>query len=278
MKRYFIHVAILGAAGFFTACNSSAPAEQETTPKEENTVINDSTAFGSLESNGVKLTEVKSPEFPDAKLAINSPAEGAVLLEGDIPFSFTVTGEKYKLGSQTGDANTKNCANSEKGQHIHLILNNEPYSAHYEAEFNQNLEAGSYTALAFLSRSYHESLKHEGAATLTQFAIGDTKLDSIDLEAEHLFYSRPKGSYEGEDINNVMLDFYLINTSISEGGNYVAVTIDGSAEFKITKWVPYFMEGLTVGEHTIKIQLMDKDGHPIEGPFNTEERTFSLVQ
>ena len=279
MKQHFIHLAILGAAALFTACNSSAPAEHDTTPtEEENTVINDSTALSGLENNGIKLTEVKSPEFPSAKLAINSPADGAVLLEGNVPFSFAVTGDKYKLSEQTGDANTKNCANSAKGQHIHLILNNEPYSAHYEAEFNKELQPGSYTALAFLSRSYHESLKHEDAYTLTQFAIGDTQVDSIDLKAEHLFYSRPKGSYEGEDINNVMLDFYLVNTSISEGGNYVAVTIDNSAEFKITKWVPYFMEGLSVGEHTIKIQLMDKDGSYIEGPFNTEERTFTLVQ
>ncbi len=71
MKRHFIHLAILGAAAFFTACNSSAPVEQETTPtEEENTVINDSTALGALENNGIKLTEVKSPEFPMLNLQL----------------------------------------------------------------------------------------------------------------------------------------------------------------------------------------------------------------
>lgn len=278
MKRHFIHAAILGTAALFASCSSPAPVEQETTPKEENTIVNDSTALVTLENNGIKLTEVKSPEFPDAKLTLKTPASGSVQQAGEVPFSFSISGDEYKLGAQTNDAETKNCANASKGQHIHLILNNEPYSAHYEADFKKELEDGSYTALSFISRSYHESLKHDGAATLTQFTVGGAELEPIDLEAQHLFYSRPKGSYEGEDISKVMLDFYLINTTIGEDGNYVAVSIDDAAEFKITKWVPYFMEGLTVGDHTIKIQLMDKDGAPIEGPFNTEERTFSLVQ
>lgn len=279
MKRHFIHLAIVATAISFAACNSTTPAEQQTPPvEEENTIINDSTAVVILENNGIKLTEVVSPEFPDAQLTLTTPSNGSDVAAGEVPFSFTVESASYQLGAQTADADIKSCANSSKGQHIHLILNNQPYSAHYESTFTQALEPGSYTALAFISRSYHESLKHQGAATLSQFTVGGAVLEPIDLEAPHLFYSRPKGSYEGEDINKVMLDFYLINTHISEEGNYVAVSIDDAAVFKITKWAPYFMEGLTVGEHTIKIQLMDKNDNPIEGPFNTEERAFSLVQ
>lgn len=286
MKRQLIHLSILASGIFLYSCTGSAPADSETTPTEdtapsipkEETEINDSTAFAILENNGITLTEVSSPKFPDAQLSLNTPIEGEALDAGEIGFEFNIESESYVLGSQTDDAETKGCANSGKGQHIHLILNNEPYSAHYESSFTKELDAGSYVALAFISRSYHESLKHDGAAVLTQFTVGGAEAEEFDMEAEHLFYSRPKGNYEGEAVDKVMLDFYLVNTIISSEGNYVEVIIDGNTTFNITKWVPYFMKGLEVGDHTIKITLMDKEGTPIEGPFNTEERTFTLTK
>ena len=72
-------------------------------------------------------------------------------------FGFEVT--NYELGVQTEDATTRGIANSGKGQHIHFILNNGPYSAHYESVFSKSLNVGNYVMLAFLSRSYHESIK-----------------------------------------------------------------------------------------------------------------------
>lgn len=280
MKRQVINLSLAFLSLFWISCNPT-PKPQDVSPeepqKEEETIINDSTAIVSLENNGVKLTEVKSPEFADTKLSLNSPGGGASLEEGAVAFSFNVEGGNYVLGSQTSDAEVKGCSNSDKGQHIHLILNNEPYSAHYEAGFEKELEEGSYVALAFISRSYHESLKHEGAAVLSQFSVGGAEIEDFDLEGEHLFYSRPKGNYGGEAVNKVMLDFYLVNTQIAEGGNYVQVTIDDETTFKIVKWAPYFMEGLSLGDHKIKIELMNADGINIEGPFNVEERTFSLI-
>ena len=49
--------------------------------------------------------------------------------------------------------------------------------------------------LAFLSRSYHESVKNPNAFFLTQIGEGE----KIDLTKEFLFYSRPKGVYKGKD-------------------------------------------------------------------------------
>lgn len=280
MKRQVINLSLAFSAFVWMACDPTPKTPIEEQPKEEpkeETIINDSTALAVLESNGITLTEVKSPEFPETKLGLTEPEGGSSLEEGIIPFSFSVEGGEYTLGTQTEDAEVKGCSNSGKGQHIHLILNNEPYSAHYEPEFEKELDAGSYVALAFISRSYHESLKHDGAAVLTQFSVGGAEVEDFDLSGEHLFYSRPKGSYEGEAVNKVMLDFYLVNTQISEEGNFVQVTLDGETVFKITKWVPYFMEGLALGDHTIKIELMNAEGNAVEGPFNVEERTFTLV-
>jgi len=73
-----------------------------------------------------------------------------------------------------------------------------------------------------------------------------------------------------------LLDFYLINCTLSDKGYKVKATIDG-AEFILTKWEPYFIEGLPLGEHTIKLQLLDKNNKVVETEYNGTERKIKLL-
>ncbi|OWY22899.1 hypothetical protein BVG80_09840 [Sphingobacteriales bacterium TSM_CSM] len=229
-----------------------------------------------MTNNGITLTPVtNSPEFADARLQLKAPADKAMLKDTTVKFDFDV--ENYQLGSQTPDAAQKMCANSDKGQHLHIILNNEPYLAYYESEFTKGLPEGNYTLLSFLSRSYHESLKHKGAATISTFTVGKPKTKSdFDVNGQHLFYSRPKGEYIGEaNIKKILLDFYLLNCNLAPDGNKVLAKINNST-FSLTKWQPYFIEGLPEGETTISLQLTDKDGKAVPGPYNSVTRTIKL--
>lgn len=216
-----------------------------------------------------------SPSFPDAQLTKSDlsiePSDSTFTLN----YSFDVAG--YELGIQTEDAATRGIANSGKGQHIHYIVNNGPYAAHYMADVPDELEAGNYTVLAFLSRSYHESVKSPGAYHIENITVGDVEAEGADLEAPHLFYSRPKGTYKGADTEKVMVDFYLLNTELSEEGNKVRVTINGNA-FTVDVWAPHYIENLPMGENTIKLELIDAEGNLIEGPFNSVERTITLAE
>ena len=124
--------------------------------------------------------------------------------------------------------------------------------------------------LAFLSRSYHESVKNKNAFILTQ--VGEKK---VDLDKELLFYSRPKGTYRGSDTEKLLLDFYLVNTEISANGNKVRATIQDK-EFIIDEWAPYYIEGLSKGEVKIKLELIDSFGNLINSPFNPSERIVTL--
>ena len=178
--------------------------------------------------------------------------------------------DEYELGLQTLKDFRYTLANSAKGQHIHFIVNNDPYSAHYNEKFSKKLEGDSNVILAFLSRSYHESVKNKNAFVLTQ--LGEQK---IDLDNEFLFYSRPKGTYKGADTEKLLLDFYLINTEISADGNKVRATIQDK-EFIIDEWAPYYIEGLAKGEVKIKLELIDYSGNLIDTPFNPSERTVTL--
>jgi len=121
-----------------------------------------------------------------------------------------------------------------------------------------------------LSRSYHESVKNKDAYILTQVGESD-----IDLENEFLFYSRPKGTYKGADTENLLLDFYLVNTEISKNGNKVRATIQDT-EFIIDEWAPYYIEGLPKGEINIKLELIDSSGNLIKTPFNPSIRNVIL--
>lgn len=281
MKKLF-YISITLFSFLWTACSSSTDSKStpdQEIPSKDDQMINDSTSLV-LTNGSIKLTEVVgSPEFPDSKLSILSPAINSNEEVGAVNFNFKIDGGKYELGSQSVDAHSKGCSNSDKGQHIHLILNNAPYQASYTTDFDsKELEAGNYVALAFISRSYHESLKHKGAYALTQFKVGEEEMDEIDLDAPHLFYSRPKGDYKEGDTENIMLDFYLVNTEIKENGNYVQVTFNNETEFKIKKWAPYFVQGLPLGTNTVKIELYNEKGEFIEGPFNSETRSFNLLK
>lgn len=220
------------------------------------------------------LTEITSPEFADASLGIKNVEEGAKLEAGTFKFEFEVA--NYELGAQTEDAAEKGLANSPKGQHIHFILNNDPYSAHYEPMAEKELPEGKHVLLAFLSRSYHESVKN--AFLVRSFQVGESEEGvDFDPEAKHLFYSRPKGEYKGADTEKLLLDFFLVNITLSEDGDKVRATINGE-EHIITKWAPYVIEGLEKGELTVKLELIDAEGNVIPGPFNTVERTVTLSE
>jgi len=90
-----------------------------------------------------------------------------------------------------------------------------------------------------------------------------------------LFYSRPKGEYNGIETDAVLLDFYLVNCDLSPKGYKVLANINGT-EFIITKWCGYFMEGLPMGENTVKLTLLDKNNKQVESPYSYSERKFTL--
>ena len=227
--------------------------------------------FCSCVQSKIFLYEVEgSEEFPNSSLTINEiKSEGS-----DFLFDFNI--DNYELGSQTSKNFKYNLANSDKGQHIHFILNNGPYSAHYESSFTKKIEGDSNILLAFLSRSYHESVKNPNAYVIQEIGGGE----NIDLNQEFLFYSRPKGTYEGLDTEKLLLDFYLVNTELSPDGNKVRLTITQNGLIvhytTLDRWVPYYIEGLEKGEVKIKLELINAEGNLVDTKFNPSERTITL--
>lgn len=222
----------------------------------------------SFSCNNPKQISITKVEGSAPYLNSSLSLEEIKIDENDYTFSFDVS--DYTLGMQSIKDFNYTLANSKKGQHIHFIVNNGPYSAHYSESFTKKLDEKNNIILAFLSRSYHESVKNSNAYVLTQ--IGNEK---IDLTDEFLFYSRPKGTYKGVDTEKLLLDFYLVNTNLSSTGNKVKATIQDT-EFIIEEWAPYYIEGLPKGEIKIKLELIDASGNLIDSPFNPSNRTVIL--
>lgn len=218
-----------------------------------------------------------SPEYKTASFELKSPDTSKQLPSGEVNFEFDV--QNYELGAQTKGPNASLLANSGKGQHIHFILNNQPYSAHYESTFVKEIPNGTHHLVAFLSRSFHESVKNENSVVVKQLQVGENDKDAkgLDMNSPTLIYSRPKGKYVGKDTENILLDFFVLNTTLSEDSNKVRATINDE-EFMITEWVPHIIKGLPMGEVIIKLELLDAKGSLIPGPFNEVTRTVNLEE
>ncbi|MEN0003965.1 MAG: hypothetical protein AAF798_07475 [Bacteroidota bacterium] len=256
---------LLLLALFFTACQNAATdqsSESEATteaPAEEAPAEKKYTLTPFAPSTAYQDAEITSMEYTDGK------------------FAFGIGGEGYELGTQTPDAAQKMCANSAKGQHIHLIVNNGPYAAKYVPEFEHDLPDGEHHLLAFLSRSYHESIKSPTAFVAQQIAVENKAITlAEDITTPMLFYSRPKGTYVGADTEKVMLDFYLVNAKL--GDNYMVKAEINGEEHMLDTWQPYYVEGMPMGENTIKLTLLDKEGNAADVPLNPVERTFTLKE
>jgi hypothetical protein len=218
-----------------------------------------------------------------------------------------------------------------KGNHIHVILDNQPYEAYYE--LNQpfelrNVSEGKHTLRVFPSRPWHESYKNKGAFQMVDFtvkgggdaskptttrdgqvmasptkspaakpeasraatpgssptparegkAMASSNAGEVDLTKPLLTYSRPKGEYTGAEADPIMIDFWLLNANL--GADYrVRYTIDGGTPGFIDTWEPIWLTGWTSGKHTVKLELVDKNGQVVEnGGYNTTTREFSIVK
>ena len=250
-------------------------------------------------------------------LAIVSPAKNATINGSTVEVKLTLSGDLKGYMPHKDPA-------TGKGNHIHVILDNQPYEAYYE--LNQpfqlrNVTEGKHTLRVFPSRPWHESYKNAGAFQIVEFTVkggGDaskptttkdgqtmasptkspaasasptpgregkdmakSNAGDLDLTKPLLTYSRPKGEYSGADADPIMIDFWLVNASLqSQAGDYrVRYTIDGGEPGFIDVWDPIWLTGWTSGKHTVKLELIDKNGQVVEnGGYNSTTREISIVK
>lgn len=197
-------------------------------------------------------------------LKILEPKEGEVLADGE---KVTV---KFKLENYHLEVG---------GNHIHFIMDNQPYTAHYDENkpiVFEKLAPGTHVISAFPSRPWHVAWKNKDAFAVVTFHVQkkDAKAP-LDYQKPYITFSRPKGVYEGNAAKFILLDYWLVGADLTPGGYKVRYTLDGK-EFYMYHWIPVWWKGLSPGEHKVVLELLDKDGKVVDNGWNRTERTFTV--
>ncbi|HEX8736425.1 MAG TPA: hypothetical protein VF721_13940, partial [Pyrinomonadaceae bacterium] len=102
-------------------------------------------------------------------LKIVAPADGSTLSSSTVKVKLNLSGDLK------GYKPMKDMA-TQMGNHIHVILDNQPYEAYYnlDQEFElRNVANGEHTLRVFPSRPWHESYKNEGAFQMVKFTVAN---------------------------------------------------------------------------------------------------------
>jgi hypothetical protein len=182
------------------------------------------------------------------------------------------------------------------GQHVHVILDDEPYLAIYDVSKPVQLDVktpGTHVVRAFPSAGpadakgakWHESRKNAGAFAWVRFHVKEKGGPLADFDGKRplLTYSRPKGEYKLDGPDKalefpLLVDFYLNNVSLERGGYRVRMTLDGGTPVVYTEWKPQTIApDPAPGDHTVLLELIDRDDNVVEGPFNKTERKIKVT-
>src|SRR5882724_6702025 len=160
--------AIVTFALLFASCSAGNSDNASTTATS--TVTPPSTQTLTVVPRPQKILDMMKArgEQDEAKpvLKIISPAKNAVINGSTVDVKLELSGDlKGYLPHKEANG---------KGNHIHVILDNQPYEAYYE--LNQpfelrNVSEGKHTLRVFPSRPWHESYKNEGAFQMVEFTV-----------------------------------------------------------------------------------------------------------
>lgn len=316
-------IALLSLSAAFTACET-APANRNTTTNTNaaNTTVNTNASASpapqtlSEVAQPQRITDMVAQRGEQDKAAptlrVVEPRDGATVNSSTVKV-------KLELGGDLKGYKTMMDPATKMGNHIHVILDNQPYEAYYnlDREFElRNVADGEHTLRLFPSRPWHESYKNEGAFLMVKFTVKNGGADAakptttntgqtmananaattatpegkempnstagqVDKTKPLLTYSRPKGEYTGADADPIMIDFWLANAKLQgDGGEYrVRYSIDGGEAKFIDKWQPFWIQGWTAGKHSVKLELVDKNGSLVDnGGYNSTTREITVVK
>lgn len=235
----------------------------------------------------------RAPESSTVVLALAIPQHGNLYSSNPIWVQFRIDG--YALGMNTPGLRADELAQSEMGQTLHVVVDNEPYLAvkdnaidpfneegyyydtSYKFELPYRLSEGMHTIRMFPARSFGEGLKGENTYQAISFYVGSQKANAnINLSKPYLTYNEPSDQIYLTRKKPILLDFYISNCELSSDGYKVKMVIDGKIKRTLSSWQPYYIVGLDSGKHTVRLQLIDRSGKVVPGSFNDVERTIHI--
>jgi hypothetical protein len=207
------------------------------------------------------------------QVQILSPKPGEVLPERQVTVRFAVQGYPLFQDPQLG-----------LGPHLHVVLDNRPYIAHYDADAPlvfKDLEPGSHTLRVFAGKPWHESFKNSEAYAQVSFhVLAPTPEYVPQPQLPLLTYNRPTGSYGAEPI---LVDFWLANAPVRESllsdlprDWRIRYTLNGQSGL-LDRWESFYLKGFRPGRNVMVLELVDSKGDPIRNVFNSAAREITYT-
>ena len=241
------------------------------------------------------LPVAKTAESDTVLIAVAIPKDGEVVSKNPVWVQFRIEG--FALGADSSQFDRADeVAISDMGQTVHVIIDNNPYfpinepainpfneegyyrNTSYKFEVPYALKEGSHTLRIFPARSFGESLKGSNTLAALSFYVGEKGGTSYggDLSLPYLTYNEPSDQMPLTASQPILLDFLVTNCELTPDGYKVRLSIDGQANRMLTIWQPYYIYGLPKGKHTIRLELLDRGGKLVPGPFNDVRRTIVI--
>ncbi|HKQ52335.1 MAG TPA: hypothetical protein VJT74_08210 [Pyrinomonadaceae bacterium] len=177
MRRTLLSVAVLAVAALlFAACASDENANRNTTATTNVTPPGATPSPAAQQALSVverpqkikdQMAQRGEQDQATPALRFVEPREGSTITGSTVNVKLTLSGDLkgYKPGKDPATG---------MGNHIHVILDNQPYEAYYNLDqpFElRNVAEGKHTIRAFPSRPWHESFKNAGAFQMVTFTV-----------------------------------------------------------------------------------------------------------
>jgi hypothetical protein len=291
--------------------NTNAPATQAT-PAAQNLTASTERP----QSVKDKATALGEADAASPKLRIAEPREGATITGSSVRLKLNLTSDKgYKTGKDPATGMGPHIhvildnqpyeayynldqpfelRNVSEGKHTIRVFASRPWHESYKTEGNFQMvtftvkgggdaskptttNTGQVMSNANAGKTANANTAAAAPAEGKDMAASNAT--DVDPKKPLLTYSRPKGEYKGADAESIMIDFFLTNAKLAgDGGEYrVRYSVDGGEAKMLDKWQPIWLTGWTNGKHTVKLELVDKDGNVVaNGDYNSTSRDITV--
>ncbi len=227
-----------------------------------------------LERGGLKLIEFNDfPPFNDVETKIATQNQTFKMGLNKIEFR----NKFFNLGEKTAEEKKQRARLNEGGQYLGVLSLNNPLKKVIQGYFETEIEKGDNYFFCYLSRSYDLSVKNKNASFLFKInADSSGCFSETELSDTVIAILQPRGSFSPNQGEDILFDFFLKNISLRDG-DYISLRVD-EIEFKLTKWLPFWIKGLKSGDHKISIEFRTKDNKSIKGIMPNQLSTIISVE
>jgi hypothetical protein len=306
----------LGACAPADNANSNTTATTNTAAPTATPAAQNLTA-GTERPQSVKdmATKLGEADAASPRLSIVEPREGATVNGSTVRVKLNLTSDKnYKPGKDPATGMGPHIhvildnqpyeayynlgqpfelRNVSEGKHTIRVFASRPWHESYKNEGNFQMVTftvkGGGDASKPTTTNTGQVMANNNAAATANANTGATPAEGKDMAASQagdvdpkkplLTYSRPKGEYKGADAESIMIDFWLQNAKlVGDGGEYrVRYAVDGGEAKMLDKWQPIWLTGWTSGKHSVKLELVDRNGNPVaNGDYNSTTRDITV--